>query len=423
MHKQIILKNGLKVLLVPIAGVKSLTVMKMYDVGSRHETPQDAGMAHFLEHMMFKGTQRRPTAQDISVELDSVGAQFNAFTSKDYTGYYVKVAAEKFELAVDILADMLYNSKFESSELEKEKGVIIEEMKVYEDQPSHQVDDLYEELVFAGNTLADKIVGSRETIRAATRERMAAFHDQYYHDHNSILCVAGAVPENAEEILNQYWNRPANAIEKNGKNYERCVVAQTEPRIKVFKKKVEQANLELGFVSEGFVSDDVFVYLLICTIMGGGMSSRLFEELREKRGLCYYVRMSSDLYEDAGTLAVKAGLNHEKLEEAIIVILDELKKLKDVQVSEKELQKSKDFIIGNLILDQEDSASVAELYLRQYVITGTLITPDEKIQKLKAVTVEDIQRVAKKIFVEAGMNLALVASEPQEENYKKILKI
>lgn len=423
MHKEIVLKNGLKVLLVPIEGVKSLTVMKMYNVGSRHETREIAGMAHFLEHMMFKGTNKRKTAQDISVELDSVGAQFNAFTGKDVTGYYVKVAAEKFELAVDILSDMLYDSVFDSGELEKEKGVIIEEMKAYEDQPMHYVDDLYEELVFKGNNLGEKIIGSRETIRSATRQAMVEFRNRYYHDHNSILCVAGAVPQNAEDLLNNYWKKPASEVEKTGKNYDKFQPAQNEPKVFTFAKKVEQAHLQLGFLSEGFASKDLYVYQIICAILGGGMSSRLFEELREKRGLCYYIRMSPDLYEDAGSLVVKAGVNHDKIEEAISVIVDELKKIKNGQLSEKEVQKAKDFLIGNLILDQEDSAHVAELYLRQYVVSGKLLAPDQKIEMLRAVTLDDVNRVAGRIFAAENINLALIANEPQAESYRKLLKI
>jgi predicted Zn-dependent peptidase len=288
----------------------------------------------------------------------------------------------------------------------------------------HKVEDLYEELVFGGSTLGRNIIGTKDTIRAATREQMVDYFNRFYHDHNSILCVAGAVPANAEELLNQYWNKPvADGEQKTGKVYQPCVVNQTEPRLFTYKKAVEQAHLQLGFVSEGFTSEDFYTYQVLCTIFGGGMSSRLFEELREKRGLCYYIRMYPDLYEDAGSLVVKAGLNQEKIEEAITVILDELKKIKADGVEEKELQKAKDFLIGNLILDQEDSAHVAEMYLRQYVIAGNLVTPDEKIAKVRLVTAEDIKRVANKLFVNQGLNLALIVNEPKEENYKKLLNI
>lgn len=423
MHKEITLKNGLKVLLVPIPGVQSLTIMKMYNVGSRQETPDIFGVAHFLEHMMFKGTQKRPIARDISHELEAVGAQYNAFTGKDMTAYYVKVAAPKFELAVEVLADMLYNSKFDSEELAKEKGVVIEEMKVYEDQPSHYVEDIYEEMIFSGNNLSEKILGTRETINAMTREQLVDYRDRFYHDHNSILCVSGAVPENAEDVLNQYWNHPQTNKELNGNIYQPFVNTQTEPRVTVFAKKVEQAHLQIGFMCDGFSSEESYAYHVLCSVMGAGMSSRLFEELREKRGLCYYVRMSPDLFTDAGSLVVKSGLNQDKLEEAITIILSELKKLKEELVESKELEKAKDFIIGNTILSLEDSAHVAESYMRTYVVTGKLLTPQEKMAKVAAVTAEDVMNVAKKILVNERMNLAVITTEPDKDKLLSLLKI
>lgn len=423
MHKQIVLKNGLKVLLVPIPGVKSLTVMKMYNVGSRQESPEIFGVAHFLEHMMFKGTEKRPNARDISHELEAVGAQYNAFTGKDMTAYYVKVAAPKFELAVEVLADMLYNSKFDSEELTKEKGVVIEEMKVYEDQPSHYVEDIYEELIYSGNNLSERILGTRQTINSMTRENLSDYRDRFYHDHNSILCVSGAVPENAEEVLNQYWNKPVSNNEMNGNVYQPFVNPQTEPRVTVFAKKVEQAHLQIGFMCDGFSSEENYAYYVLCSVMGAGMSSRLFEELREKRGLCYYVRMSPDLYIDAGSLVVKSGLNQDKLEESIVIILSELKKLKEELVENKELEKAKDFIIGNTILNMEDSAHVAESYMRTYVVSGKLITPDERMAKIAAVTAEDVMNVAKKILTNERMNLAVITTAPDKEKLLSLLKI
>ena len=422
MHKELILKNGSRVVLVPNKDAKSMTVMKMYHVGSRQEEDSISGLAHFIEHMMFKGTEKRKTSIDITKELDGIGAQYNAFTSKDITGYYVKASAEKIETAFDILSDMLYNSTFDANELEKEKGVIVEEMKLYEDNPMRYISDIYEELLYQGNSLSRFIIGNRETINGMDRGRMVNFKEKYYNDANGLLCVAGFVPDNIEELLNKYFIQELKH-EITGHTFAAHQWNHGQPRIRIFDKKVEQSHLHLGFACEGFANDEAEAYDLICTILGGGMSSRLFDEVREKRGLCYYIRMFPDLYHDAGSLLIKAGLNQEKLPEAIEVILAEVAKIKAGDFTAEELQRAKDFLIGNFVLDMEDSANVAQFYLREQAVTGKLILPEEKIEKLKSLNKEELIKVANKVFVTERINLAVIADNLDEKLIKLLLKI
>ena len=258
-------KEGLRVLFVPVANATSVTIFKSYAVGSRNEPPDLAGGAHFIEHLMFKGTNKRLTPKSITRELDVVGAQYNAFTGKDMTAYYVKITSDKFELACDIVSDITYNSTFPADEVEREKKVIIEEMKMYEDDPRSYIDDLYEQLVYKGNALGGDTIGNRKTVMAATRESLIKFRDSFYHDDNSVLIVSGDIPKNAESLVKKYFSGHPTAKHKPLK-VKKFLFKPTSPNILSFVKQVEQAQFMLGFTTTGFTHKDTFIYSLISAI-------------------------------------------------------------------------------------------------------------------------------------------------------------
>src|SRR3989338_7779233 len=318
------LKNGLRLITVPNKGTKAVTVLILLPVGSRYETKDIGGLSHFIEHMMFKGTEKRPTSLDISKELDGIGAEFNAFTSKDYTGYYIKSSADKVELAFDILSDMLFHSKIDEAELNKERGVIVEEINMYEDNPLMYVESLFEELVFGDQPLGWQIAGTREIIKTVPRQKLMYYMHKYYQPANMILIVAGYINKaQVKKLTGQYFG----SFGKNEfKKFTEYGSPQDSPRIKVSYKETEQIQLCLGYPGISFFDEVRYPLQLLSIILGGNMSSRLFVNIRERYGLCYFIRASTEHYHDAGTFVVQAGLEKARIMEAIKLIMEELKK-------------------------------------------------------------------------------------------------
>lgn len=421
MHKEIHLPNGLRCVVVPVPNTHSITVFKGYNVGSRQEDARRSGAAHFIEHMMFKGTTKRPTSKEISRELDRVGAQYNAYTGKEITAYYVKVAKEHVELALDIVADMTYNPLFPQEEFEKEKGVIIEEIKMYEDSPQQYVDDVFERIAFEEGELGRDIIGTRETITNMTREDLLTYKDQFYSDANAGVVIVGNVPENIDALLLKYFDRPAQEVQHPQLHvYEST---QQGSRIAVHTKSVEQIHLVLGFRSKGYLSHDAYAYSLLTTILGGGMSSPLFDEIREKRGLCYYIHMYPDLYDHVGNLVIRAGVNKEKVPEALEAMSDVLRTYKKNGVTDQELEDAKNQIIGSIALSIEDSARHADMYMKRLVVGGEALSPDERIARLQAVTKDDIMRILQAVIVTSNVSLALISDKQEHASLLDHIKL
>jgi len=424
MHTLKTLPNGLRVILVPLKDAQSVTVMKGYNVGSRQESDEISGAAHFIEHLMFKGTPRRPVARDISKEMDRIGAIFNAFTSKEMTAYYVKAAAEHFELALDMVSDMTYNALFDADEMDTERGVVIEEIRMYEDNPQRYVGNIYEREAFAGGNLGRDILGTVDTITNISREQLVAYRDSFYSDDNAVLVVSGAIPENIDELLAKYCIKPsAREDHYSHAASEYSLATVTGPKATIYNKKIEQVHLMLGFLTEGEEHIDSAVEEIIATHLGSGMSSILFDEVREKRGLCYYIRMNADKYSDIGSLVVQAGLNKNKLAEAIPLILSLIKKVRDDGFTDIELQETKDQIIGSLKLSLEDTADLAQQYLYPYVVTGELRSPQERIDEITAVSKDAILRVAQRVFVNKNLRLGIIHDSLTQEEVAPLLHI
>ncbi len=409
------LKNGMRVHLVPFEGTEAVTVLVLTNVGSRYEDDAVWGGSHFIEHLMFKGTERRPNTIDISRTLDRYGAEFNAYTGKDLTGYYVKIAADKAPVAVDLLHDMLFHSLYDPAEMDRERGVIIEEIKMYEENPIMHVDDLLEQAMFKGSTLGKDIAGTPKSMTDMKREDIIAYRDRHYTPDEMVVVVSGAVPENTLTLLEETFG----SVESDQKPGIFEPVAawdeQTEIRVTRQEKDVKQIQIALGFPMVGRKHKDIPAIKLLASILGGAMSSRLFIEVRERRGLCYSIRSSADAYDDIGAFEIRAGLDVERLEEAMQAIFDEVKKITQNGVTEEELRHAKDRFDGAMKLGLENSSKRAEFVGRQELYFGEVKTPEERFEEYEKVTAEDILRVAGEILDTTRLSIAAIGPFKSDE--------
>lgn len=420
------LKNGLTVLTAPVKSTRAITVWALFPVGSRYEKSNISGASHFVEHLMFKGTERRPTAMDISKELDAVGAEYNAFTFKDYTGYYIKIAVDKQKLAFDILSDMLFHSTFDKIEVEREKGVIIEEMRMYEDNPTMAVDSLLERALFGNHPLGWDIIGNHKTLTQMSRKDLWNYYKAAYQPQNCILVVAGAVNKDSFKFIDSFFGTEKSVKsdfkEKGFENFAfSSKILPLKKRIVTQKRKIDQAHLLLGLPGIKYTDKQRDVLSVLLSILSGGMSSRLFVEVREKRGLAYMVRAGHIPHRDTGYFYIQAGLDPKRLGEAFKVIKDELKKISNELVPKKEMDDAKNNLLGHFILSMEDSDNQAAIFAKNFMFLREMTDFDKIISQIKKVTSEEVRALAKKIFVENQIRVALVSSLTEEQAIK-ILK-
>jgi predicted Zn-dependent peptidase len=374
--------------------------------------------------MVFKGTTKRPTALDISKELDGLGAEYNAFTSQEYTGYFAKVANEHSEKALDIISDMYVNPIFDPKEIEKEKGVVIEELNMYEDTPQRKVSDLFMDLLYGDQPAGWDIGGTKETVRGLTREEILDYRGKHYIAGATLVVVAGNLEKlgSEKEILSKIEKYFANTSTGKKEGKEKTVESQKEPGILVRFKESDQTHLVLGVRAFDLFDKRKYALEILADVLGGGMSSRLFQRVREELGAAYYVRAGADLFTDHGFLAVAAGVEHSKLEIVIKAILEELKKVADGDFSEKDLQHGKDHILGRTMLGLETSDALAMFYGGQEILEKEIKTPEEVAVKINAVTKNEVIDLAKGIFKNEKLNLALIGPYKDSEKFAKILK-
>ena len=413
-----VLRNGIRVVTAPFPQVGSVSCFVMLAAGSRYETPESKGIAHFAEHMFFKGTERRPTARTISTEIDAIGGEFNAFTGKELTGYYVRCGSETRDVALDVLADMLLHSRFDEAEIAKEKGVILEEMNVYLDTPQRYVGNVYDRLLYADQPLGWDILGTRETIEAATRETFGSYLDTWYRPERMVVGIGGRIgdelTERLEELLGGIETRPTG----EAANVE--LPPDSSP-VLLHTKASEQAHLILGVRGYPIGHPNRYALQLMAVVLGGGMSSRLFTEVREKRGLGYYVHAGNTAYTDAGTFYSSAGVDVERVDEAITTILGELRKMAAEPVPADELEKARGYAKGRFVLRLESPQGTIQYGLRREVLEGEIEEPDELLRQLDEVTVDDVQRVAKDLFEDKRLYLALVGPFDDPARFEKLL--
>jgi predicted Zn-dependent peptidase len=413
------LSNGLRVLLAPMPQATSVTCMIMLAAGSRYETRDTNGIAHFSEHMFFKGTERRPTARDIGTEVDGIGGEFNAFTGKEYTGYYVKCAAGFRDTALDVLVDMLRNSKFAEDEIEREKGVIVEEMNMYYDTPRDFIGGVYEELLYGDQPLGWDIIGRKETIREASRDTFLDYTGRWYKPSRMVVGLGGNLGDDAvakiEELLGDL---PAD---ETGEPAPAVVETPNGGRVKIHHKQSDQAHLCIGVPSYPLAHPDRYSVQLLATVLGTGMSSRLFTEVRERRGLAYYVFGINHSYTDAGSLYSQAGVDINRADEAVETIVHELRRIVEEPVESAELEKSRNLAKGRFLLQLENPQGMIMFGLRREVLEGEAVDPQEIQEGLDAVTAEDIQRVAQDVIGGSGLNLALIGPFDDAEKFEALV--
>jgi predicted Zn-dependent peptidase len=413
------LSNGLRVLTAPLDHAKSVACYVMLAAGSRYEDASNRGIAHFAEHMFFKGTERRPTARDIAMEVDSIGGEFNAFTSKEYTGYYIRCAGEQRDQAFDVLVDMLRHSKFDAEELEREKGVIVEEMNMYFDTPRDYVGSVYEELLFGSNPLGWETLGTKETVQAASRDTFLDYIGHWYTPPRMVVGCAGAVGDGLLPMLENLLGDVAGNGE--GSPTPADVERSTDPRVRIHRKDSDQANVAIGVPSYPLQHPDRYALQLLGTVLGTGMSSRLFLEVRERRGLAYYVFAYNNSFTDAGTLYAQAGVDLKRAQEAIEVIANEFKKLADEPVPPAELEKARALAKGRFVLQTENPNGLILFGLRREVLEGRVAEPEEILAGLDAVTAEDVQRVAQDVIGGTGLSCALIGPFDDADSFQSLL--
>lgn len=419
MHKTTILKNGLKVITTPLEGTKSVTVLCLVGAGSRYETKEINGISHFLEHLFFKGASRYKNAAEVSSAIDSVGGDFNAFTGKEYAGYYVKLASSKKEVAFDVIGDMMLNATLDSHEIDKERGVILEEFNMYQDTPMYQVGWDFEKLLFGDQPMGWDQIGEKEIIKSLTREQIVDYKNALYTPDNAIISVAGDVTEEeAVQLAEKYFS-----FEDGKRSIEPAAYIQKDQSDKVIlqNKKTEQAHLIIGVEGVAARSDDEFTAKILSVILGGNMSSRMFLNVREAKGLAYYIRTTTDDYTDTGVLSTSAGIDLTRIDLAIAAILEEYRKIAEEKVSEEELKKAKDFMKGKIVLRLEDSEEYAHLMGKQGLLYPTIESAEEILKKIDAVTSDDVLRLSRELLKEENIHLALIGPYTDKAHFEGLL--
>jgi predicted Zn-dependent peptidase len=408
MPKLIKLKNGVSVILIPKPG-SSVTIDVLCQVGSRYEKKEINGISHFNEHMTFKGTKRWPTAQHLSRELDRYGAYYNAFTSKDRTAYYIKIDAKHIAQAIDLLYDMVFQPRYEAKDLERERGVIIEEINMYEDNPQMRIDMLLEKAMYPHSSLGWGIAGPRSVIQTISRSELINYRDAYYIPERTCVVVSGEIPKNIHALLKKTFGSVKPPKKRRDTDYAKIASKDIVGGVLEYEeKKTEQTQLGLGF--SGFTVSDPRepAAKLLSVILGGYMSSRLFTEVREKKGLCYSISAGHDAFGDVGMFSVFAGLDRTRLPLAMTTILKEFDRMKRTGPTEEELIRAKDHLRGTLALGFEDSAFQAGWYGSDWVLSLPLQTPEARIAELTAVKASDVRDAAREILRTDRMNAAVI---------------
>ena len=421
-HKKITLNNGLRVITIPVKDAKSVTVLILVGTGSKYEKKDINGISHFLEHMFFKGTKKRSSTLKISETLDRIGGEYNAFTSKEVTGFYAKVDKKHIDVALDWISDIFLNSKFQEEEIQREKGVIIEELNMYLDTPTAYVGELFEDLLYKDQPAGWRIVGEKESILGINRQKILDYFNSHYSTKNTVVCVSGNVSvKQAQEKIGKYFK---TAKDKKVPEKLPAKEEQSAPEILVHYKKTDQTHFCLGVRAYNMFDPRRYALTLMSVILGGNMSSRLFISVRERNGLAYYVHTSFDDTTDTGYLVTQAGIKNDSLEKAVSLVLREYADLKNKKITNDELQKAKDYLRGKTALSLDATDTQASFYAGQEVMGQEVLTPEQKLKMIDKVSVNDIKKVAEDIFVLTKLNLAVIGpvEESKREELKKILK-
>lgn len=416
--KKTVLKNGLTIITAPMPESLTVTVLTAVSAGSDYENEDNNGISHFLEHMCFKGTNKR-NCSEINIELDSAGADSNAFTGNEYTGYYGKAHYKKLPILLDVVSDIYLNSQFPEDDIEKERGVILEEINMYEDLPQRKVWDYLDELMYKGEAAGRTVLGPAENIKKITREDFVNYKKDHYVAEGTTVIIAGKIDQ--KEVIKKAKELFKDISTTKKVKRKKTKFSQKSPQVSINYKKTDQSHLLFGFKTFAGDDDRNPALSVLTTILGIGMSSRLFTEMRDKRGLCYYTHANRVGYTDRGILAISSGVGNDKLEESIEVIMNECRKLCEEEVGPKELKKSKDLIIGKNAMSIEGSDDVAMYLGMSNVKFGEPKKMAEWNSKIKKVTSKDVKKMANLIFKNEKLNFAVIGPWKDDKKIKKLL--
>ncbi|MBI4160133.1 insulinase family protein [Candidatus Wolfebacteria bacterium] len=421
MFKKLTLPNGLRIILAPKQDSVATTVLVLVEAGSKYEAKEINGLSHFLEHVCFKGTAKRPRIIDIVGELDAIGAVYNAFTSFEYTGYYAKAEPAKFDTVLDIVSDVYLNPVFNSAEIDKERGVIVDEISMYEDLPMRRVQEFFVELLYGDQPAGRPILGQKEVVKRLTRDDLVLYRSEHYLSQATIVAVAGRI--NKDEIISKIEAAFSSVATGAKREKVKTIEFQQKPESFVQYKKTDQTHLVLGVRAFDIFDERRYALEVLSDILGGGMSSRLFQRIREEMGVGYYVSTDADILSDHGHFSAAAGVHHEKIDDVLAAILHEFWFLTKELVGQKELDRAKEHFIGNMMLGLETSDALAGFYGGQEIVRREIVAPEEVAKEIRAVTAEEVMAVARDIFQDSRLNLALIGPYEDKERFQKILTL
>ncbi len=420
MYQKFNLPNGLRLITVNSQNTDTVTVLALVGTGSKYETKEINGISHFLEHLQFKGTQKRPTEMEIFSFIDSLGGVSNAFTSRDCTGYYAKAQKDKFEDIFDLIADIFLNSTLPTQEIEKERGTIIEELKMFYDHPMRYIWTVWNNVLYGDQPAGWDIAGTIDTVKKIRREQLLDYRHSNYAAQNTIVCVSGNFDKNkVQELVKTYFGGFAS---KPPVKKAAVDDSQKQPQVLIYKKDTDQTQIALGVRAFNFFHPNRYSMELLDIILGGMASSRLMEEVRFKRGLVYDVHTELAMDADAGSLAATANLDSARLDEGIKVILNEFKKIREAKVSAAELRRAKDNYIGKSAIVLESSHAKGMFYAEQELLESKVLEPEEIYEKIEKITVEEIQAAAQDIFLPKNLNLAVIGPYEDKSRFEKLLE-
>jgi predicted Zn-dependent peptidase len=421
MYKKTTLDNGLRLVSKQLDNTHSVTVLVLVGAGSRYEIPKINGLSHFLEHMFFKGAKKYKNTKEVSEAIDGVGGDFNAFTGKEYAGYFVKVADRHVDLALDVLSDMLLYSRFDQDEINRERGVIMEELNMYQDTPMHQIGWDFERLIYGDQPMGWDQVGTKEVIMSLQRENFVDYKGKLYTPDNTVIAIAGNAGHEAmiEKVTKMFEFEPKK------KAFEFDAIKNNEITKKLFlrNKKTEQAHIMMGFEGYSEEHKDHYAAQLLSILLGGNMSSRMFLSVRERQGLAYYISTSIDSYTDTGHFSTNAGVSLDGIDKALTAIVNEYKKVLDEKIPESELVKSKEFLKGKMVLRLEDSEEYAHLLGKYELLYSKVKTVEEIMAGIEKVEVSDLERVARDLFRNEKMYLAAIGPYEDESRFLSLMKM
>ena len=420
MYQKTTLENGLRVITATMPHTKAVSLNLFIGVGSRYEAGAEAGISHFIEHLLFKGTAKRPTAREISEAIERVGGILNGGTDKELTVYWCKVAQPHLSLALDVLVDMLLHSRFDPQDIERERQVITEEINMSKDSPPQQVNMLIDELLWPNHPLGRDIAGSKQSVAGITRDMMLDYLAAQYLPNNTVITIAGNIQH--QEMVAAVNQALGNWTNQRTRSEYVAYKEQAAQRLHVETRDTEQAHLCLALPGLSLLHPKRFTLGLLNVILGEGMSSRLFTEIRDRLGLAYSIHSYTEHYLDSGSVTIYAGVETKNLSTAIKAILEQLSQLKET-VPESELSKAKELSKGRLLLRMEDSRNVAGWMGGQEILTGRILNIDQVVSIIDAITAEELKQLARELIVASQLRLAVVGPVASDQPLAELLKL